>query len=171
MSADGKRVLLIVASMDFRDEEYLETRKVLESAGAIITTASSRAGESTGTMGSKITVDKGLSEVGSGSFDAVVFIGGPGAKEFFDDTRAHKLALEAVNQGKVVAAICIAPSILANAGVLNGKKATAFISEKDNMESHGAKYTGNDVTKDGKIITASGPHAAGDFGRLIANKL
>ena len=71
----------------------------------------------------------------------------------------------------MVAAICIAPSTLANAGLLEGKRVTSFASEKQNIESKGATYTGGMLEMDGKIITANGPQAARAFGKKIAELL
>jgi len=168
MKLSGKKILMIVAPKNFRDEELLESRKVLEEEGALITVASKGTTEATGVLGAKVAVDEELSAVSAADFDATIFVGGSGAEIYFDDSLAQELARDAFVQGKVLGAICIAPSILANAGVLEGKKATAFPSEAENLKAHGASYTGEDVTRDGKIITASGPQAATAFGRKVA---
>jgi len=161
------KILMVVAPKDFRDEEYQEPRQILEQAGAEITVAAKGVSEATGMFGAKITVDKDLSEVSAVDYDAVVFIGGSGASVYFEDQTALNLAEETYDSGKVVGAICIAPSILANAGILEGKKTTAFSSEAGNLQAKGAIYIGEPVTVDGRIITASGPQAAGEFGEAI----
>jgi protease I len=169
---EGKKVLIIIASSNFRDEEYSNPRQVLENKGAKITVASSKDTPSVGML-KKETVkpDTLLSKVKAEDYDAVVFIGGVGAKEYFADQTAHKIAREAVKKNKILAAICIAPSILANAGVLSGKKVTAFQSEAENLKAKGANYTGAPVEVDGKIITANGPEAAEKFARKIVELL
>jgi len=63
-----------------------------------------------------------ISKINIDNYDAVVFVGGGGATEYFNDSIAHKIVKESIAKGKVLAAICIAPNILANAGVLKGKK-------------------------------------------------
>ncbi|MHC4062693.1 MAG: DJ-1/PfpI family protein, partial [Planctomycetota bacterium] len=73
--------------------------------------------------------------------------------------------------GKVLAAICIAPVVLANAGLLNGVRATSFLSERETLQVAGAEFTGAPVERDGLIITASDPSAANLFGRAIADAL
>ena len=70
--------------------------------------------------------------------------------------------------GKVVAAICIAPVILARAGLLKGKRATVFPDGIPELEKAGAVYTAQSVERDGRIITGNGPEAAEAFGREIA---
>jgi protease I len=103
-----------------------------------------------------------------------VFIGGPGAEVYFHDDTAHDLVNEAVAKNKVVAAICIAPCILAYAGVLNGKNATVWSDSKEYiniLEAEGAHYTGDTVTVDGKLITANGPDATQSFAKMIVKLL
>jgi protease I len=102
-------------------------------------------------------------------YDAVVFIGGFGCTEYFDNPIAHKIARQALEQGKILAAIELAPTILANAGLLNGKKATA--SRSYILKQRGAIYTGEHVERDGNIITGSGPNAATEFGEAIVSAL
>lgn len=167
----GKKILMVVAPQDYRDEELSEPRAVFEGLGAAVTVASKGVGEALGSFGGKVTVDKDISEVSAGDFDAAIFVGGPGTTVYFDDPTVQKIAQDAVQQDKVVGAICIAPSILANAGVLEGKRATAFSSEVPDLKAKGAVYVAEDVVRDGKIITASGPSVARAFGEKIAEVL
>ncbi len=167
----GKNVLLIIAPSNFRDEELFDTKAELEKAGATTIIASRQTGTITGMLGGTAKATLSLSAVKASDFDAVVFIGGGGASAYFNDSTAQKIAKDAAAQGKVLAAICIAPSILANAGLLQGKNATAFSSESGNLEANGANYTGQAVTVDGKIITANGPAAAKQFGKEIVKAL
>lgn len=167
MDVSGKNMLMIIAPGGFRDEEYFEPKKVFEDSGATVTTASKGVTESKGKLGATAKVDIDIVDAEAADYDAVVFIGGPGTTVYFDDPAAHKLAKDAYSAGKVVAAICIAPSILANAGVLKNHKATAFSSESDNVGSKSKGYTGEDVTVDGKVVTANGPGAATKFGEAI----
>jgi protease I len=167
----GKKVLMVIAPTNFRDEEFLRPKEILEKAKVNVTIASKGVKTAKGMLGSSVSVDIDLSQVNVKDYDAIVFVGGTGAEVYFNDSKALKIAKEAYDQGKVVAAICIAPSILANAGILEGKKATAFPSEASNLEANGAIYTGEAVTIDGRIITAKGPEAASQFGNAIAKTL
>ncbi len=167
------KVLMVIAPDNFRDEEYFETREVLESAGFSVATASKTLGAAKGMLGGTANPDIALSDADAGDYSAVVFVGGTGASIYFDDSEAKALAKDAFGKGKVVAAICIAPTILANAGVLEGRKATVYKDEGliENLKAKGAEYTGEDVASDGKVITGSGPHAAKAFGKAIAEAL
>lgn len=163
----GKKVLLVVAPQNFRDEEFLEPKNILTKKGISVEVASKRGGEAVGMFGAKAVVDKELSEVRVDDYEAIVFIGGTGASVYFNDPVALNLAKAAFEKEKIVGAICIAPSILANAGILSGKKVTAFSSESGNLQAQGAQYTGEPITIDGRIITARGPEAASEFGNKL----
>jgi protease I len=91
--------------------------------------------------------------------------------EYFHSRFAWNIARETVQKNKFLGAICIAPAIFANAGLLNGVRCTSFLSERDRLQRAGALYTGVPVERDGLIITASGPMASVQFGRAIADAL
>ena len=167
----GKSILMIIASKDFRDEELFHTREVLEQNGGKVTVASTTRETITGMLGKTAVADILLSEANQADYDAIVFVGGFGAQEYFNDSTAQSLARKAAKDGKVLGAICIAPSILANAGLLKGVKATVYESERDNLVRNGAQYTGDKVTKDGDIVTANGPEAARAFGKALVGKI
>jgi len=162
---------MIIAPRDFRDEELFDTKKELETAGNDVTIASTTKNIATGMLGGTIVPEIALDEVIVDDYDAIVFIGGSGSSIYFHNKKAHDIARDAYYKGKVIGAICIAPSTLANAGLLREKKATCYPSEGNNLKSKGAIYTGKPVEKDGKIITADGPRSARSFGRMIAKSL
>ena len=88
----GKKVLMVVAPKDFRDEEYLEPRGVLEEAEVEIVVVSKEVEKAIGAYGAKVVVDEEIGNVAAADFDAVVFVGGPGSKVYFDDQTALDLA-------------------------------------------------------------------------------
>jgi len=171
MELSGKRVVMVVASRDFRDEEFQEPKKIFEGKGIKVVVASSSLKESKGYFGAIAKPEVLIENVKANEFDAIVFVGGSGASEYFDNLEALKLARDGFEKGKIVSAICIAPSILANAGILKGKRATAFSSERDNLIKKGAIWTGKDVEVDGNIITADGPGSAFKFGNTIVENI
>jgi len=166
-----RKVLFIIAHRNFRDEEFREPKAALEKAGFTVTVASSSTETATGMLGMRYTPDLLLSQATLGEYEAVVFIGGAGAEEYWKDAQAHAIAREAVSSGKVVGAICIAPATLAHAGLLKGKKVAAFPSVAATLTAKGAQYTGRRVERDGLLITASGPEAAKEFGSTLAEAL
>lgn len=164
----GKKVLMIVAAEGFQDEEFAQPYNLMTKLGATVKLACSRKGTTKGVFGRQVKPDLLITDCKATDFDAVVFIGGPGAAEYFNNAQAHALAREAAAGGKVLGAICIAPVILANAGVLKGKKATVFQSEQEQLTGQGALLIRQDVVVDGKIVTAGGPQAAGEFAETLA---
>ncbi|RKY75060.1 DJ-1 family protein [candidate division KSB1 bacterium] len=170
-SLAGKRIVMVIAHQNFRDEEYREPRKLFEEAGAKVTVASSSLNIARGMLGMKVKPDALLDSIQVQNYDAVVFVGGMGATEYWENPKAHSLAQEAYEKGNVVGAICLAPVTLANAGLLAGKKATVFQSATDNLKAKGAIYTGRSVEVAGNIVTANGPAAAQAFAEAIAKLL
>jgi protease I len=166
-----KTTLMVIAPAVFRDEEYDVPKRLLESRGVAVVTASTHRGECTGKLGMVARADLTLDEAAARTWDAVAFIGGGGATVYFTNEQAHALARATFESGGVVAAICIAPSILAHAGLLDGVRATAFDSERETLAQHGAVWSVAPVVRDGSVVTANGPDAAAEFGTTIASLL
>ncbi len=165
------KALMIIAKTNFRDEEYSEPRKVLEANGIEVVVASSSLAAARGMLGMTIKPDILIDDVMVSNYDAIIFVGGSGADEYYTNQKALSIAKESVDSGKVLAAICIAPVTLANAGVLNGKRATVFSSKIANIKAKGAIYVSEDVVQDGNMITACGPKAANAFGEAIVGAM
>lgn len=165
------KVLLIVAQDGYKDKEYLDIKAALTDNDVKVSTASQTKEKAKGVDGGEVDPDFALADVKLDGFDGIVFIGGEGAADYFTDKDALRLAKKAAAADKLVAAICIAPTILANAGLLKKIRATAFASEKKALEKAGAKFTGASIETQGKIITANGPDAAEEFGEKIAFNL
>jgi len=166
-----KKVVMIIAYRNFRDEELQKPKSILEKQGIKVIIASSSKGMATGMFGATAKPDILISELKVEDYDAIVFIGGSGASQYWNDPIAHAIAQEAVKQSKILCAICIAPVILANAGVLKDKRATVWPSEVDKLKAKHALYTGARAEIDGNIITAIGPEAAKKFGKAIFKAL
>jgi len=169
-----KQILIIVAPTGFRDEELFEPKQVLENAGHQITIASKNTQKAKGALGGEIKVNLDIKDINTNNYDVIIFTGGPGTSVYFNDPEAHRIARETLQNNKILAAICIAPIILAKAGVLKNKKATVWDSNHQQasiLKERGATYTGGDVTTDSNIITANGPQAAKKFGEAIAKAL
>ena len=150
------RVLLIIAKSGFQDHELNGTRQGLLDA------------EEEEEEEASIALD----DVNVADYDSIAFIGGPGAAALAENADALRIVRETVAAKKPLGAICIAPTILAAAGVLKGKKATVWDDGKQTqiqqVENAGATYTGELVTVDGLIITGNGPEAAEEFGKAFA---
>lgn len=171
-----KKVVFLIAFEDFRDQEYFVPKEILEEGKIEVKTASIKKGIALGADGGDTTVDLLLEEVKASDFNAIVFVGGPGCLEHLDNEKSYKIAKEAREQDKILAAICISSMILAKAGVLDGKKATVWASSLDRgpikiLQDNGAEFIDEKVVQDGNIITANGPVAAEEFGKKILKNL
>ena len=167
-----KKIVLIIAFRDFNDEEYLIPKQALETAGFETITASSNLGEAIGSYGAEAAIDLLMKDLEVKDFTAIVFIGGSGSSKYFEDPNAHRIALKAVLEGKLLAAMCIAPVILARAGILNKRNATVWSSNLDKsfidiLKKEGAIYIAKPIVIDDNIITASGPESAEAFAQEI----
>lgn len=168
------KIAMLIAFREFRDEEYFLPKEILESAGAEIKTASTEKGVAIGADGGEAKVDFLVEETNPANFDAIVFVGGPGALKYLDNEKSYQLAQKTIEADKILSAICIAPAILAKAGVLNGKKATVWNSPLDKsavkiLKENGANFQSESVVVDGKIVTADGPAVAEKFAEEIIN--
>lgn len=167
IGAAGKKAALIIANQNFQDEELFGTKRVLDAAQMQTVIASTRRGIKRGALGNPAEATIPLERLRVNEYDAVIFIGGVGAAEYVTSPSAMNVARETVRNGKVLAAIGVAPTILANAGVLAGIRATSFLSERGALIQANAIYTGHPVERDRFIITATGPAAVVPFGRVI----
>lgn len=169
--ANMKKTVMIIAQNGFKDEELLEPKEMLEHSGIEVLVASTTLGFAKSVGGKEVKPQLLVKDINVMDFDAIIFVGGSGATQYWNDPQAHKIAQDAYNSGRIVAAICIAPVTLAKAGILKGKRATVWSTDSGQLIVAGAKYSGNNVERDGKIITASGPFAAREFGEELVKAL
>lgn len=117
-----------------------------------------------GSRGTVLIPDMTLDEALGNTFDMVVLPGGlPGSDNLNNDPRIHTLLKELHAQGKYTAAICAAPKVLANAGLLTNKQATSYPGVLDKMQVPDMSYINAPVVQDDKVITSRGPGTAMDF--------
>jgi len=169
--AAGKKAALIIGSQNFQDVELFETKRILDAALVQTVIASTRTGVIQGVLGNVAEASIPVNRLKVDDYDAIIFIGGPGAAEYANNPAIMNMVRETVRKGKVLGAIGVAPTILANANVLSGIRATSFLSERDRLLQAGAIYTVFAVERERSIITATGPDAAVQFGRVITNAL
>jgi len=172
----NKKIAMIIAFRDFRDEEYFVPKKILEKAKVEIITVSTQLGTAIGADGGDTEINLLIDKLNPADFDGIVFVGGPGALKYLDNEISYRVAQKTISENKVLAAICISPTILAKAGVLKGKKATVWSSAMDRspirvLEENGAIYQTESVVIDGKIITGNGPAASKRFVQAISEIL
>jgi len=168
------KVVIVVAPDKYRDEELAEPVEALNKAGIPFDIASIRPGTCTGMLGGKTQAGISFEEIDPKNYDGLIIIGGSGCQlHLWEDDVLVQLARFFHESGKVVAAICLAPAVLARAGILKGKKATAYDSPAAffEMKKGGAVLVGQPVVTDHRIITANGPAAARDFAAAVVKEL
>ncbi len=114
------------------------------------------------------TLELALNDV----FDMIVLPGGmPGTTHLKEDMRIQRLIRQMNTAGKYIAAICAAPAILAEAGILHDKQVTSYPGVLDQMDLPNTTYLTAPVVKDGRIITSRGPGTAMDFSLTLVETL
>jgi len=171
-----KKIAMVIAFKGFMDEEYFVPVQIFNDAGFEVVTVSTSLGTAFASYGGEAEVDILIENLNVKDFDAVVFVGGNGSVKHLSDEKFHNVAKETIKNRKLLAGICFAPSILAKAGVLVGKKATVWSRFMDKttikiLKENGAGYVESNVVSDGNIITANGPEAAEEFAKEIIKKL
>ena len=167
-------ILIAVAPENFRDEELAVPVTEFRRAGITFDIASTRRGPCTGMLGAKTVATFSFEEVNPQHYGCLVIIGGGGSQTYlWNNDHLIRLAKYFHTSQKIVAAICLAPVVLAHAGVLKGKKATVFYSSESvlEMKAGGAVLVDQPVVVDGRIITANGPAAANEFAAEILSAI
>jgi protease I len=168
------KLLVVIAPERFRDEELFEPLAVFRKAGITWDVASVKPGPCTGMLGGRCDATLDLARVQAGNYDGIVIIGGAGSPEFlWGNSRLLALVTGFAKAGRLVAAICLSPVVLARAGVLKGRRATVFRTGDSvaELKRGGADLRPDDVVIDGNYITANGPAAARKFGEEIVSAL
>lgn len=120
-----------------------------------------------GRSGIKVEADALLDDLDVDSFDVLLIPGGPGVSALHDDGRTAILAQEFYKANKPVAAICAAPTLLRNAGLLHGKSFTAHFSVQGELP---AAQVEERVLTDGLLTTSRGAGTALDFGLELVRR-
>lgn len=170
-----KKAAIIIASENFRDEEYFVTKEVLEKNGIYVTTVCDKT-KAIGKFGGEAFADLLIDDLNVDDFDAIILAGGLGAVKLLDNEMTYAILKKAVIKKKLIAAICIAPTLLANAGILENKRATVWSTDLDKsairiLQLSDAIYERKSIVEDGNIITAENAEYAQEFGEAIVNKL
>lgn len=163
---DTKKVLCLLND-GVEETELVAPVDILRRCGVEVTIAGMKELMVISKEGIKIGGDALLDELDVSDFDCLMIPGGPAVIELLEDGRAGKLAKEFADAGKTVAAICAAPLILNQAGLLEGKRFTCYESCREQLSS----ALNERVVVDGELITSCGPGTALDFGFALAKHL
>jgi 4-methyl-5(b-hydroxyethyl)-thiazole monophosphate biosynthesis len=161
-------VLALLAD-GFEEIEATTPVDLLRRAGAEVTLAALAEGiHVTGRCGMTMHADAPLTAVAAKPFDCLFLPGGPGVKNLRADPRVRPLVLSQYEAGRWIAAICAAPTVLHDAGLLAGRRYTAHFSVANELPNILASER---VVVDGRLITSRGAGTALDFGLQIITQL
>jgi protein deglycase len=165
-----KKTALVILSDDFEEIEALTPVDILRRAEVGVTVVS-RTGslEVVGRSGIKVVAECLLGdEAANGPFDLVVLPGGPGHEGLRADPRVLDIVRRQAAEGRYVAAICAAPTVLKDAGVIKGKRITGHFSILEELPHILEK---EDVVIDGNVITSRGAGTSVPFALTLVEKL
>ena len=158
---NGKRIAVLATDM-FEQVELVKPRTALEDAGAETELVSLEEGEIQGfnhyDKADTFPVDKAVADVSADDYDALLLPGGVGNPDTLRmDEDAVAFVRSFVDGGKPVAAICHAPWMLVEAGVVRGRTLTSFPSIKTDVKNAGGNWVDQEVVLDGSVVTSRSP--------------
>lgn len=164
--------VLIPLAQGCEELEAVTVIDLLRRAGVTVVTAGLDRGPVRASRGVVLVPDTDLDAALEQEYDMVVLPGGlPGADHLDRDPRVRALLRKMADSGRFTAAICAAPKVLASAGLLAGKQATAYPGVLDATAPAGATLRSDAVVTDGKVITSRGPGTAMDFALTLIEQL
>ena len=164
------KTVLVPLGQRRRSLEAVTVLNILRRAGIEAVSASLDGHPIRGSRGTKLIPDASLDEALKRRFDMVVLPGGqPGTNNLKADARIIKLVQGMAADDLFVCAVCAAPSVLATAGLLDGKRATSFPGALDAFPK--VLRQPQAVVEDGKLITSRGPGTAMDFALTLVERL
>jgi deglycase len=175
MQITGKKIA-ILATHGFEQSELEVPRDRLQAAGATVHVVSPEKGEIKGwkmkDWGHPVKVDKPLDEVSADDYDAIVL---PGGQINPDLLRVDEKALNFIRtfdrQNKVIAAVCHAPWLLIETGIIKGRRCTSYKSIKTDVKNAGGRWEDSPVVADEGIITSRNPGDLEAFSAKIAEEV
>jgi 4-methyl-5(b-hydroxyethyl)-thiazole monophosphate biosynthesis len=162
------KTALVILGKGFEEIEALAPVDLLRRAGVECTTASCEADRMVlGRSGVRVEADTLLDEVAGQTFDCLVVPGGPGTMALRQDPRVLELVRAHHGEHKLIGAICAAPTVLHDAGVLTGINYTGHVS----ILSELPEIQEQAVVVDGRVLTSRGAGMAVEFGLALVAAL
>lgn len=165
-----KKAVMLFAN-GFEEVEALMTADILMRGGVEVTLASiTEETEVTGSHGIRVGMDAVMEQVDFAGQDAVLIPGGmPGTLNLGDSKKVTGVLTEMHEAGKIVGAICAAPSVLGQCGILKGKRATCYPGFEEKLT--GAEFVDEKAVVDGNVVTSRGLGTSMEFGFALLEVL
>ncbi len=171
MKVKNNNILFFLPALHFNEVEYLVIKQKLVKAGLKMFITSDTENICVGNFNLKVKADINLFNVHETNFSGIVFIGGTGARNYWDNKKLHRIAIKFIKAEKIVAAICNAPVILARAGILENLSATCFPEDKMELIKSKVNYKDEPVVVDGNIITCKDPESSSLFADIFIQNI
>lgn len=162
-------ILIFLPATDFSEEEFLTSKRIFHKAGKQLFITSDTYTICSGEAGLKVGSDINLYNINEKNFAAFVLIGGKGSSNYWKNKILHSALKKFLDSGKVIGAICKAPVILAQAGLLEKISATCWKEDKNELIDAGINYQDRSVIVENKIVTADSPQSAAQFAETVLN--
>src|SRR5918999_3264838 len=152
---NGTKKVAILIENHVEDSELQIPYKALRDAGAEVTVLGSRVNEKYTGKNMKVSIeaDATTTDALASEFDAVVIPGGMAPDKMRTNMKTVRFVQDAVEQGKLVAAICHGPQVLIEGELLQGKRATGFRAIRKDLQNAGANFVDDPIVVDGNLIT------------------
>ncbi len=170
MGLEGKHIAVLLEEL-YEDPEFWYPYYRFQEAGAKVTAVAPKLKEYRSKHGFPATADLAAGDAEADAFDAVIIPGGYSPDHMRRSKELVVFLKQAYEQGKVIAAICHGPWMLASIGAVKDRQVTAFFSIKDDLVNAGAYFVDQEVVRDGKIITSRTPKDLPAFCREIIDAL
>ncbi|MDY6909483.1 MAG: type 1 glutamine amidotransferase domain-containing protein [Thermodesulfobacteriota bacterium] len=157
MKLKGKKALILVEDLYQEMELWYPLYRLKEEGAEVFTVAPEKGRIYKSKLGYPVTSDMSADEVRVADFDAVIVPGGYAPDLMRRHPAMVRIVSDALEAGKVLAAICHGGWMLASAGVLRGKTVTGFFSIRDDLVHAGATYVDREVVVDGNLVTSRKP--------------
>lgn len=166
MVLDGKRIAIFVEK-DYEDIEFWYPYYRMKEAGAQVEVIAPKIESYQGKKGLTAKSDKAIEDVSAEDYDALIIPGGYSPDHMRRSKEMVSFVKEIYDQGKMVAAICHGPWMLASAGIVKGKRITSFFSIKDDLINAGAEWVDEEAVVDGNLLTSRNPNDLPAFCRTL----
>ncbi len=151
-----KKILVLLEDL-VEDSEFLYPYLRLKEEGFDVVSAGPSKKSYKGKGGMQFTPDVAFADIATVEYDAIVIPGGYAPDRWRRDAEITGFVKKHHEAGKLIASICHGPWLLISAGIVKGRRVTAFHAIKDDLVNAGAIYEGKEMEEDGNLLTSTDP--------------
>lgn len=165
-----KKKVVVPIAQGFEEIEAVTVIDILRRAGIEVTVAGVSPDPIVGRTGIRLVADCPVADAKAADYDMIVLPGGAeGTAHLSKCASTQQLIKDAAQQGKYLAAICAAPTVLAGLGLIDGRRVTSHPSVENKLGT--VSYSQDRIVTDGKLVTSRGPGTAMEFAMALVELL